>query len=114
MIIRTKYGEMIITEGIAKRMQNLLEHIETTPENLSFASELLSEINKALKKSKYGKVYYHGYVIIIKDAYLYDFTEHHYYEIYKCRDLVYDSKDYVKTLVGTLEYVLSYIDAYLI
>lgn len=113
MIIKTKYGEMIITEEIAKRMQNLLKHTDTTPDNVGFASEMLASINEALRKKKYGKIYYHGYVIVIKDVTPYDYNQH-YNEIYKCKELVYDSKDYVRTIVGTLEYVLNYIDTYLL
>lgn len=113
MIIKTKYGDLVTTEEMVKRLQNLLQHTDTTLENVGFAAELHRSINESLRKKKWGKIYYHGYAIIIKDKTPYDDTQH-YYEIYKCRELIYDSKDYVKTIIGTLEYVLNYIDTYLI
>ena len=113
MIIKTKYGDLVATEEMIKRLQNLLQHTDTTPENIVFAAELYRSINESLRDRKWGKIYYHGYVIIIKDITPYDETQR-YYEIYKCRELIYDSKDYVKTIVGSLEYVLNYIDTYLI
>lgn len=114
MIIKTKYGDLVATEEVVKRLQALLQYTDTTPENVGFATELYRSINESLRKKKYGKIYYHGYVIVIKDINPHDNTEHHYYEIYKCRELVYDFRDYVKTIVGSLEYVLNYIDTYLI
>ena len=111
MIIKTKYGEMIITEEIAKRMQNLLKHTDTTPENAGFAGELYYAIEVSLRKKNRGKIYYKGYVI--KDVTPFDDSQRC-YEIYKCRELVTDSKDYVETVVGTLEFTLNYIDTYLL
>lgn len=113
MIIKTQYGEMTCTRDFAEKLLSLLNDAEVLPKDFPFGSTLKNEINKCIKESKYGKVYYHGYVIVIKD-FSYDNTHPHYNEIYKCRELIYDSKDYVKTIVGNLEYVLNYIDTYLI
>lgn len=113
MVIKTKYGDLAASEEVVRRLHNLLQHTDTTPENVGFAVELYRSINERLRKKKYGKIYYHGYVIITKDITPYDETQC-YYDIYKCNKLSYDSKDYVKTIVGTLEYVLNYIDNNLI
>ena len=114
MVIKTKYGEMTCTREFAKNLLSLLNDADVLPKDFPFGSELRKELNNNINERIYGKIYYHGFVIVIKDTNPYDTTENHYYDIYKCRELIYDSKDYVKTIVGTLEYVINYIDTYLL
>lgn len=113
MIIKTKYGEMTCTVEFAERLLSLLNNADVLSQDFSFGSTLRDKLNNCIKESTYGKIYYHGFVIVIKDKNPYDKAKHE-CDIYKCQELIYDNKDYVNTIVGTLEYVLNYIDTYLI
>lgn len=113
MIIKTKYGEMTCTREFAKNLLSLLNDADVLPRDFPFGVALKKELSNCINEKEYGKIYYHGYVIVTKDVNPYDNTGHYCYDIYKCKELCIDSKDYVKTIVGSLEYVLNYIDIYL-